>query len=219
MLSVAPLTLTLVGLSVDIIGALLVAVEAVKLSNLRALRDRLFVPVHRSLQPIPIVWHEDEPYVPRRQDRLGRWVLAPWWTWLLFHALLAALPIVLVDLLLQQIGLHIGRDAYRAYSHFFEHHALWVEVLLVLGTIYAGLLVIAFVGEPMHQLLIRLCALPITLLSFIDRKTPDGTVGIIGAAFLIAGFSFQAAGAIASNTHPCACAPRPGQSATVRAHE
>lgn len=201
MVNIAPLAWTLTGLSLDIVGALLVAVEAVKLSNIRALRDRLFVPLHLAVHPVPISWHDGEPSVLKRRDWFGRWVLSPWWSWLVFHALLAAVPFILLDLVLRWVGLYLGARAYHAYADFFVSHGYWIKALVVLGTAYAALATMALVAEPMHQALIRLCALPISILSFIDRRTPDGTVGIIGAGFLVAGFIFQIVGAVASNAH------------------
>jgi hypothetical protein len=196
---IAPVAWTLSGLCCDIIGALLVAVEAVKLSNIRALRDRVFEPLHRAVQPIPIVWEEGESHGPRRSDWFGRWILAPWWPWLAFHAFMAAMPIVLLDVLLRRAGLHLIGDAYDAYARSFASHPYWIKAVLVFVAVCAALILTVTLGEFMHQTLLAVCALPIKALTFIDRKTPDGTVGIIGAVFLVVGFSLQVVGAIASS--------------------
>lgn len=42
----APQHFSMIGLALDVIGALLVAVEAIKIENFRALRDRVLKKVH-----------------------------------------------------------------------------------------------------------------------------------------------------------------------------
>ncbi len=174
--------------------------EAVKLQNVRALRERVFVPMRRAVLPVPIVLVDGEQRVLRRTDRFGRWFLSSFLGWLAFHALLAALPLVLVDVMLDTAGVDPVGSAFDRYAEFFGSTSLWLQIVLGLATIWAGLAFVATVGEAVHQALIRMLVIPIRVLTFVEAKTPDGTVGIIGAGLLVLGFSLQIVGAVASST-------------------
>jgi hypothetical protein len=53
------------------------------------------------------------------------------------------------------------------------------------------LLPIYFVGELVHQALLLTSRVPIAILDLIDRKTPDGTIGIIGFVILSAALYYR----------------------------
>ncbi len=51
------------------------------------------------------------------------------------------------------------------------------------------------VGELVHVILTASIKLPMKVIDFVDAKTPDGTVGVIGFLLLVAGFLVQMYGA------------------------
>lgn len=149
---------TVLGLVIDIVGALLLSVEAIKLENVRKLRDNVLIVMRRRL---------------RQETGLG--------------AILAGLTLaVILSFILAAIT---GDD---------DSGGFWSAVAFT-AAVLAALAIAVIFTEP----LIRMVSAPLAavisvmlwVLDYIDRKTPDGTIGVIGAALLVCGFTFQAIGA------------------------
>lgn len=161
---------SIVGLSLDIVGAFFVSVEAIKLENLRRLRDTVVRSAHSRVLKL---WRG--PGGPAEGSSLlfqiSLFVLMP----LLVLVLVAAIAVLIEELrntrsLVDQIGLSI------AY-------------LFIICTF--GLLVI---GYGILPLLSSTLSTIVSAMDIIDRRTADGTIGIIGFCLLVLGFICQAYG-------------------------
>jgi hypothetical protein len=181
---VDPYHFTILGLSLDIIGAFLVSVEAIKLDNLRALREKVIRPAYKATLSPAMEIIGDEMIVHASKRYLFVFTLLHYVAGLL---LLLAVNALLAGRLMSSfraVGLWlVARPWYVA--------AILAVLILVFGVI-AGLWIL---GELVHMAIVELSKFPIRLLESIERRTPDGTVGIIGFFFLLSGFCFQIVGA------------------------
>jgi hypothetical protein len=197
--AVQPYHFSMLGLGLDIVGAFLVAVEAIKLENLRVLRDRVLRHLHAlTLSPRLIVVDDAgqpigpvPPPVPA--DRYPR-------LFMVLHNVAGLLVVVALNELLD------GR-VYR----FLRAVAAWawdqawylggpLLVLLLVSGLGPGLWL---VGEFVHIGATKAVQIPIRLLDFIDSRTPDGTVGVLGFILLFAGFVLQMYGSYLSGRAQC----------------
>ena len=184
---------TVAGLILDIIGALLVSVEAIRIENLRRLRDRFFRPMHSSILPKKITIVDDETPLYDQQplpddeiefsEGLRRWLLS--------HTLAGVFAVSLAYFLL---GHHAQKMVDFLLLWAASRSALSL-IALVLPAAFIAFLLILAVGEAVHYALIHLSRLPIAFLDIIDRNTPNGTIGIVGFLFLFFGFLLQIVGA------------------------
>jgi hypothetical protein len=184
---VKPYQLSMLGLAFDIVGAFLVAVEAIRLENLRALRDRVLRRIHQfTLSPrIVFVDESGRPIGPVPAavpaDRYAGLFMG-------LHYVAGLLVVVAVNQLLDG----------RAYSLFMEGTS-WVfgrpwylAVLCVLLFLMIGVVAgLWMLGELVHMGLTAVIRASIRVVDLIDAKTPDGTVGVIGFLLLVAGFLLQ----------------------------
>jgi hypothetical protein len=187
-----PYHFSILGLALDIMGAFLVAVEAIKLENLRALRDRVLRRIHEYTLSPRIIFVDDAGHP------LGR-VQPPPVPADRYPGLFMGLHYV-AGLILLVILNHV-LDGW-VYSSFIKG-GLWVldqpwylAALLTLVFVIIGVVVgLWMLGELVHITLTVAMQVPIKIVDFIDARTPDGTVGIIGFLLLFAGFLLQMYGA------------------------
>jgi hypothetical protein len=173
-----PYHLAMAGLILELLGGFLVSVEAIKLQNLRKLRDRLFSPLHDftvspsvhwvpgAAPPPSKTWKDRHPFV---------WFFAT-------HFLGGALGVVICVTALESAGI----DARSFIISWLPRSVPGVTAAAL--PIALGVLA---VGEAAHFLSICLSNVPIRLLDAIERKTPEGTIGILGFVALAAGFLLQ----------------------------
>ncbi len=191
---------TVAGLMLDIIGAFLVSVEAIRLENLRRLRDRFLRPLHSSILPKKLTIVDDETPLYDQQplpsdevefsEGLRRWFLS--------HTLAGVLGVSLAYLL-------FGHHAQRVVDFLLLWAASCTALSLIALALPAALIaffLILAVGEAVHYALIHASRLPIAVLDVIDRNTPNGTIGIVGFAFLFFGFLLQMVGASVGHNTP-----------------
>jgi hypothetical protein len=194
------------GLSLDIVGASLLAVEAVKLENVRKLVDllknRALLPLESPLIVVPgqeknaAVLEEVNSVDNRRRGfggrealYIGAHVVAGW-------ALVAAV-LWIVYILASRI---FHYDLVERNSDFLAQWPVWI-VVIAAALIFVITLPIVwlFLGEwVIHGILERAVKGGMQLLVSIDRNTPNGTIGIIGFMFMFAGFVGQIAATIAN---------------------
>jgi hypothetical protein len=171
---------TMLGLVFDIIGAFLVSVEAIKLENLRSLRSKVLAPVHAATLSPRIEFVED------------RMVSAASRRFMLFynglHYLAGALLLVGVNYVSSGWLLNLARSI----MNWLSGKPWYVIVLLSLVFLWFGIVAgLWMLGELIHIAITRLTRLSLTALDFIDARTPNGTIGIIGFALLFLGFLLQ----------------------------
>ena len=191
---------TVVGLILDIIGAFLVSVEAIKLENLRRFRDRFLRPMHSSILPKKVTFVDDETPLYDQQPLPGDEVefSEGLRRWFLSHTLAGVLAVSLAYLLL---GHHAQRMVDFLLLWAASRSALSLIALVLPAAVIAFLLILG-VGEAVHFALIHLSRLPIAVLDVIDRNTPNGTIGIVGFSLLFFGFLLQIVGASLGHNTP-----------------
>jgi ribonuclease HI len=158
---------TIIGLSVDIVGALLLSVEAIKVRNLESAAGRLVRITHR----ITIVHAADRE--PERVAWLGP---AVFWSTLTVTSVL----------LLTFIGGRLPSE--RSWQW-----VLAVVGLAVLGVL--ALFFVAMAAAFLLFALTLLAEAAVRGVAVVDTRTADGTIGIVGAGMMVLGFSMQIIGA------------------------
>lgn len=183
---------SMIGLILDIIGAFLVSVEAIKLENVRLFRDRLvkLEPYTRS----PVIVFVDPKNQRKSETKPSpKRVPANRYVGLFmglhyvagFVVLIAANKIThgfVLNLLMRAAAWTLNRPWY-------------IAVLVLLVFIVYGLGGgVWMLGELVHVAIMKSLTATIGMLDFIDSRTPDGTVGLIGFLLLFFGFLFQMLG-------------------------
>jgi hypothetical protein len=181
---------TMLGLVLDIIGGFLVAVEAIELKNLRILRERVFRTAYRyTLSPrIRVIPAAVKPRKRKDDDRPAERFVG---VFMGLHYLAGFLVLVVVN------GLVGGR-----LLDWAVHGVLWLLQrpwyigwpVLVIGSLYLIVGGLWMLGELVHVLATKTTTFAIHVLEVIEVRTADGAVGIIGFAFLFAGFALQMCG-------------------------
>lgn len=166
-----------VGLSCDALGAILLGVEAVKLENVRRFREWLDRGGHKVFRAInPEITFVDEPIEhPRVDAALGVVALLGF----ISMGVIIGGPIVFG---LYKLAHHLGTPA-------FGGHPTWATVLLVIGGVFAALLLATALISGGEWLLDRV----LDGIEQLDKHTPTGGVGLVGVFFLVVGFGLQVA--------------------------
>ena len=171
---------TMLGLSFDIVGAFLVSVEAIKLDNLRILRSKILAPLHTATLSPKIRFVEG--YVISSASR--RFMVF----YNSLHYLAGALLLIGVNYVSRGWLLDLARSIINWLSGKSWYVIVLLSVIFLAYGIIAGLWLL---GELVHVSITQLTRLSLTALDFIDARTPNGTIGVIGFAFLFIGFLLQ----------------------------
>ncbi|HLA80362.1 MAG TPA: hypothetical protein VJP78_01850 [Thermoleophilia bacterium] len=174
-----PQHLEMIGLILNIIGAFFVSVEAIKLPNLRKLRERVVLPVHRRTLSPRIVVTADRIVTSGSNASCLLYVG--------LHYVAGLLVIILLNLMFSGMPVHWLMTA-AGWTLERRWYVVVVVILFALWCVVAGLWLL---GELVHLAITGLTRAPLVLLDFIDERTPQGTIGIIGFALLFAGFCCQ----------------------------
>lgn len=187
----------MIGLALDLFGAFFVAVEAIKLENLRNFKEIILKKVHLyTKSPRIVVVDEDGKEMnkleggPLPSERIPGLFMA-------LHNVAGFIVLIVLNTFLD--------------GKLFEWLMillLWIMskpwyliivafILFVLFGIVAGLWV---VGEIVHVLIEKSVVLSMKLLDMIDNNTANGTIGIIGFLLLAIGFCLQFYGAYMSGS-------------------
>lgn len=179
------------GLLIDVIGAAFLSVEAIKLENLSKLRARVLEPLHHSLQPIILQVVDGEPRFSK-----DFWTWRSWITWLALH--LAGGLLVLAPFFFTITAIfHVDWETLlQACINWLWP---WARIPVVLiGGFYTLILIAALPGEVAHKLAERLSGAVVDAFSWIEKRTPSGTIGICGFCMLVLGFVGQMIGTVLS---------------------
>lgn len=176
------------GLSIGLVGSLLVSIEAVKLDNVRKLILFLRSQVSPRLEIPRIVY--DMPTESERKSgfdgRLGLNVIVR----LVLGALLALV-------LLQLINVTFGVNLVTVVSAFIQEWPLWIGVACYLAMSLLLLILIYFLGRVLLHFLIGGCvSITMRSLESLNRHTPTGSIGMIGFLLLFASFTCQIVGTV-----------------------
>ncbi len=195
---------TMLGLSLDVMGAFLLAVEAIKIENLRNLRNSFLRSVHGALLPTPYALggatSSEAPRTPAETASDGGetfvvWLRPGWnrrgWRFRLINEALHVLAGAVL-LTAAAVASHGGLlDCARWAASWILHLPLLPGILLFLVTVLLGYNIVWLAGELVHSALVRVSQALITLLEFIERNTASGVIGILGFLFLFLGFLLQ----------------------------
>lgn len=194
--SMKPYYWTIVGLCFDILGAFLVSVEAIKLPNLKRLRERILVPAHRRLLPREILIVDGEvPLLDQQPPRPGQVEFS--------KAILSFLVSHLLAGILGAVGLFyifrvLDLDPLAALHHLWTAPSVATKMFAVIPLLALLTVLLLAIGEGVHQAAIAATRVPIVILEVIETRTPDGTIGITGFTLLFLGFALQIGGTISS---------------------
>jgi len=182
----------MLGLGLDIVGAFLVAVEAIKLENVRRLRDGFFKRLHRyTLSPrIVFASHDDSPAVANTDDQVPseRYV----GLFMGLHPVAGLLVLITINAL---IGGRLSQWLAEGLTWTIEQPWYVASAVGVLAIVFGVVLGLWGLGEIVHIGVSGALRGAVQLLDFIDARTPDGTVGIAGFVLLAIGFGLQLYGA------------------------
>lgn len=157
---------TILGLSIDMVGALLLSVEAVTLRNIRRMRDML---VH---------WIEHRRIVL---------VVIGLGAWFLLHY---SLPFAIIGAVDPDAIREIDDGLADHYLFFWFPEPGWLMVVVIVSWV----VLTPFWVVVTWMMAMFILGGFVGLLEFIESKTPDGTTGVIGAVLIIVGFTLQIVG-------------------------
>ena len=198
-----PYQVSALGLLFDIVGAFFLSAEAIKIKNLRIMRDKVLARLRHAAVSPPFALGDDEELTPERQRQYQEaFQFGP--PWGAKHPHLFTLLHYFAGVLICLAANWLLRDR---LVEWFYNAATWmlasmptVVAWLVLG--FLGLWGIVgglwMLGEIVHLLIIRVIRFSIEIIEFIDRRTADGGVGIVGFSLLVVGFLLQFFGTIAA---------------------
>jgi hypothetical protein len=181
--------LEMIGLTFDVVGAFLLSAEAIKLENLKKLRDRFLVPGYWAALPLPYAGTEPSPdmrWMIRRgppstsiRTRAVRFVGS--WT----SHLLAGLFVWAGVIALARGNIH--RLTFWLW-HTVVRFPRWISILLGIFAAYCTFWIVWLAGEMVHVTAIRAIRTSIVFFDWLEHKTASGIVGIIGFALIFTGF-------------------------------
>jgi hypothetical protein len=198
----APQYITMAGLVFDIVGGFLVAVEAIKIENLRTMRDRVlkrtnsYILGPRIIRSTNLVFpgeHTEELDKENLQKTLHEEPLPvigclPLLT---LHVLVGLVFLFLLYLLIKTLTNDLIFNVF--LSRVAEINAIPKALMLPINII-SGLLMLGLsgaIGSGFFSAFSQLLQGVMKTIDFIEAKTPNGTIGIIGFTFLSLGFLFQ----------------------------
>ena len=194
----SPQYLTMIGLGFDIVGGFLLAVEAIKIENLRVLRDRVLkrlnsyilgprmVPT-RNIFVDTIGKVQDKEYRLESSQNKERIESLPAMGCLPLLALHVLVGLITIILFVKCIDSNI----YTKLSSFLSELSLLSKLLVILLITIIGIPLSGAIGSGVFTALSFTINSIIKVIDFIDAKTPTGTIGIMGFFFLALGFLFQ----------------------------
>jgi len=178
---------SIIGLIIDVIGAFLLSVEAIKPHNLRYFCDQVLRRVHHeTLSPSILVEGEEPP-----EDFVVNWASRHVSLFMALHYLAGALILLLADAL---SGGWLHRLAASAFILVLTLEWYWVILIGLAATLIGGFAGLWMLGELVHVSLVSFLRRLIAAMEFVQQRYADGTVGIIGFVLLFIGFVLQAIG-------------------------
>ena len=197
-----PYQVSAIGLVADIIGAFFLAAEAIKIENLRILRDKILRRLSHAVISPPLQLGDDEELTPAREQQFREAFEfgLPWGAkhphlFTLLHYVAGVLLFLGANWL--SSGRVIGWLLSAAVWMLASMPALVAYAIIVLIGLYLIVGGMWMLGELVHMGLIRTIRYSMAIIEFIDHRTSDGGVGILGFSFLMVGFFLQLFGTIA----------------------
>lgn len=181
---------SIVGLIIDVIGAFLLSVEAIKPHNLNFLCDQVLKKIHhQTLSPSIMVTNDFGKNRPG--DFVINWASRHGGLFTALHYLAGVLLLLLADLI--SAG-WIHRSAAGVIEWVLTLEWYWIVLTTLIATLWGVIGGLWLLGELVHVSVTFLLKRLIAALEFIQDRYADGTVGILGFTLLFIGFVFQAIG-------------------------
>jgi hypothetical protein len=177
---------TMIGLAFDLVGALLVAVEAIGIGNFRKLRDQFLKTAHSyTLSPRIVIVDENGQSVTEnpKEERSAESFPGVFQA---LHYVTGFLVLILANSLLDGWIVTAYGDAVDwilGLSLYLQIPVVLFFLLLLVFFVFWGL------GKIVHRLLWGALLCTMKVIDFIDAKTRAGTIGILGFLLLAVGFS------------------------------
>lgn len=187
-----PHRLAMLGLVFDLFGAFLLAVEAIKIHNVRALRERFIRPLLRHTRSPRIRVVTDREPAPPDDDAFDE---SPLWQGKAGGAIFMGLHYVAGALVLwgvdQLVDGKLSKCAVGA-TIWSADRPLYVSIpLAFMAFWFLGVAGLWLLGEVVHISVTSLLRGLIACVDLIDLHTPDGSVGVLGFFLLATGFALQ----------------------------
>ena len=176
----SPYYWSMLGLIFDIIGAFFISVEAITIDNLKKLRDRILLPAHKLTISPRIEWVDN----PGKEKRVGTLFVI---FYIGAHYVVGAVVLYLLDRMMERYGVSVSKS----FLTWYLSQSLNIKILVSVLIFFLAIFILFSVGELVHIAINRLTKSSVIMVDFIDRKTPDGTIGIIGFLLLLTGFLLQ----------------------------
>lgn len=175
-----PALMRLFGSCLEVLGAFLLAIEAIKLHNLRFIRERVLEVVASKVNPVV---HFVNANSDEEKKQSVDWINIVFTSFIL-------LGLLIIYGLVRLLGLD-PRDAWGTFSGFVPG-PLWIDILVALPAGFLLLLISSFVGYGTYALVVLALGTAIAALNFIERHTATGVVGIMGFLLFLAGVMLKA---------------------------
>ncbi len=183
-----PQHFSMIGLVLDVVGALLVAVEAIKIENFRAFRDRILKKMHSYTLSPRIVFVDKNgnrgivnPDEVRPAESFAGLFMA-------LHFVAGFLVVVAANSVLDGL---LYAYFLNAVGWFLDLRWYWQVPVLLFTSTFGVSLVFWGLGEVVHVTLSSALTHSMKAIDLIEANTPTGTVGILGFVLLALGFLFQ----------------------------
>jgi hypothetical protein len=203
---------TLIGLVLDLIGAFLLSVEAIKIRNLLLLRDRLLSPLRTSMLPpaadVPVPGEDvrvrelglavSDPAVGQQNVNEEPYTLTTWynvlyWGW---HLGVPLAALGLAEYLRHRFGLFTDDWIWVAWWGLHPLARVGAAVAVV---VLAGLFILTSIFTlscSAHEAIARTVGAIVGWLSSLEQRVERGVIGVVGFLFMAAGFGGQFVGSL-----------------------
>lgn len=178
-----PYHITMIGLIVDILGAFFVSAEAIKLDNLRTLKNTVLKPMHKATLSPKIEFIGDHMVIQASRKFVFLFTA--------LHYVAGIFLLVAVNLLLDGKLIKWGE---MGAMWLFSQQWYWIVLGVIVAVFYGVVGGLWMLGELVHMTITHITRISVKTIEFVEIRTPDGTVGIIGFSLLLVGFIIQMIG-------------------------
>nr|NQU94405.1 hypothetical protein [Bacteroidota bacterium] len=167
-------TLILLGTALEIAGTFLLAVEAIKLPNLQFFREKILKVA--TLKINPVIYFVDKETPETKAGEI-------WFNTMLVFFIVLGLSIAYAGL---RLSGHSLSNAWLRFASIVPG-STWIDILVAIPTTFVLLVLASVVGTTAYTIPVIMLDGAIAVLSFIERHTASGVIGIFGFLFFFVG--------------------------------
>lgn len=168
-------TLRLLGTFLEIVGGFFLAAEAIKLHNLRALRERYLRATLIRTHPIAVSLNAKAEGAEFPDTYFGILILL-------------GASLVYAALAFRRIGV---MDILRSFCSLVPG-PVWIDMVVAIPIAVILLFVLSLVGSFFVQVLSTPLMLAVVLLEFVEKHSASGLIGVLGFLFFVVGAVLKA---------------------------